>query len=495
MHSTPVPTKGTAKVTATPDPCAQYATTAASTQNSGPITVKIDPSCALTSQFATGMTQSDTSLGDPSSADSLAAVNNINALIKNTITYQDTPIMGWGLPDPWPDPSSSGPTDWSGLDKNLQETLSTGAIPVITLSEAPWWMKGVLEGKNKTQVLTAADEWTTQAYEARILDNKMPEWLQLVRSIAERYMVAPYNVRYFQVWNELKGYYDPTINNYDFTTSAGNPSGPNAEHGYTYMYNQVYATLMQVATSLHIPTQAIKVGGPYVFMDTWSSIQQSDPSDVVKAYGVFDQRPLDVLQYWLQHKVGAGFITIDGSVENRDTNKVKPDPFTAAQIYGDIVKWIRSLNNTQYPGATTLPIWLAEWFASPRVGTPNADYDNAVKAYAMINFIQAGGASALSWNNYGDGWTDEGLWVNPSYANGGEPLPWYSTFKAFHDDFAAGTKIYTTTVSNSAEVAALASPRKIMLVNKTATTLSVTVNAVAVPLSPYQVSIINNTGK
>ena len=235
---------------------------------------------------------------------------------------------------------------------------------MISLSEAPWWMKGQLRADGTTQLLTPADEWASIAYSSRVLDDKMSDWLLLVQSVATRYMAAPYNVRYFQVWNELKGYYDPKTNSYDYSDSPGDPSGPNAKHGYTYMYNLVYQALMQVARRLGIPSSAIEIGGPYVPMDTWSSTQQSAASNVTKTYGTFDQRPFDVVEYWLQHKDGAGFITVDGSNENDDLTEIT-DPFTAAEKFADIVHWLRSLDGKVYPGATTLPIWLAEWYAIP----------------------------------------------------------------------------------------------------------------------------------
>jgi hypothetical protein len=400
--------------------------------------------------------------------------------------------MGWGAPDPWPDPNSPGPTDWSGVDSRLQHTLSVGATPVLSLDEAPWWMKGVLQANGTTTPLTESQEWTDTAYSSRVMDNKMGDWLKLVQSVAERYMVAPYNVRDFQVWNELKGYYDPKINNYDFTTSPGDPSGPNAKHGYTYMYNQVYATLMKVATSLHIPTSQIKVGGPYVFMDVYASAsQQSNPSNVKESYGVFDQRDLDVIQYWLQHKVGAGFISFDASNESRD-GKILGNAFAAASIFADTIKWIRSLDPTLYPGSTTLPIWLAEWFASPGINGTNPDYDNAVKSYAMVQFIKAGGAVALAWGGSGDGTSDQGYWTPTTYAGGGQPLPWYDTVKALHANFSKGARLYATTVSNANSVGALATTGKILLINKTAAAVSLQVDGgAAITLTPYQVTVVN----
>src|SRR5436305_15031937 len=106
------------------------------------------------------------------------------------------------------------------------------------------------------------------------------------------------------------------------------------------MYKHLYSRLMQVATSLGIPTCTIQVGGPYVVMDTWSSKVQSNPSNMTKVYGAYDQRPLDVVQYWLQHPAGAGFIPVDGGNTNQDDVNIR-DPFTPCETSAHVTHWIR----------------------------------------------------------------------------------------------------------------------------------------------------------
>ncbi|GAC1407558.1 MAG: hypothetical protein NVSMB49_27580 [Ktedonobacteraceae bacterium] len=360
---------------------------------------------------------------------------------------------------------------------------------MITLCEAPWWMKGQLQPDGTTRLIARSEEWSDVAYDARVLDNKMDTWLHLVQRVVERYMVAPYHVRYFQIWNELKGYYNPLTNSDDYTISAGDPSGSNARHGYTYMYNQVYERIMQVARSLRIPMESVKVGGPYVVMDTWSSRKQSTPSAITKAYGTYDQRPLDVVRYWLQHKVGAAFITLDGSNLNKDQVNIT-DPFTASEKFADITRWIRSLDNHVYLGATSLPIWWAEWYASPYTSVTNDNYNNAVKSYALVKLLKAGGAVAFSWGGIGEGTVSGGIWT-PPLGRGVEPLPWFYSLKALKDDFPPGTQLYTTTVSSSRSIEALASATTIMLINKTAGRMTVILNGSIVFLSPYQVSVLS----
>ena len=179
---------------------------------------------------------------------------------------------------------------------------------------------------------------------------------------------------------------------------------------------------------------------------------------------------------------------MDSSNSNKDNVNIT-NPFTAAEKFADMVQWIRSLDSTVYPDAATLPIWWAEWYASPYTKTTDANYNNAIKSYAMIKLIKAGGAVALSWGGLGDGPPGTGLWTTTT-AGGGQPLPWYYSLKAFKDYFAPGTKLYRITVSIPESVEALASATKIMLVNKTAHSITVTVNGVAVSLSPYQVYLM-----
>lgn len=461
------------------------------TQQANQLLVTVNSSCLIgVSQYTPGMTHVDTTLIYPANATQEKVVSNVKALIKGTIKYQNTHIMGWGMPDPWPNPTDRAPTQWAALDLRMQLAVATGSQVVISLDEAPWWMKGELQDNGSTHPLTAAEEWASVTYRSRILDNKMDAWLRLVESVARRYMVPPYNARYFQVWNEMKGYSNPLINNYDYTDSPGNPKGPYATHGYTYMYNRVYQRLMDVARSLHIPTSSVMVGGPYVFVDLWSSKDKHNASDIVGPFGAADQRSLDTIQYWMQHKIGAGFITFDSSVEDRDTGKVLADPCASAEVFGYITSWIRSLDPAFYPGSRTLPIWLAEWFAGPRDGHYDPDHDDAVKTCAMIKFIKSGGAVALSWGGSDANSIDLGI-----YTTAGVPRPWYGTLKALTNDFLPGTPLYQANVSDPNSVVALASDRTIVLVNKTPQKLSAMVEQKPVSLGPYAVVVMNYTKK
>jgi hypothetical protein len=439
------------------------------------------------SQFVPAISHVDTTFNDSHTNNARGTLRAMTSLLKQAIPFQNTFIMAWGVPDPWPDPGQNEPGNWHVLDSRVKRIAQNGGIPVITLNEAPWWMKGHLEPDGSTRQLDRSEEWQEIAYQSRILDNKMDKWLHLVQRVAERYMVPPYNVRYFQVWNEMKGYYNCITNTYDYTTAAGDPSKSGATHGYTYMYNLVYQRLMQVATTLGISPAAVQIGGPYVVIDTWSSGQQSHPSLLTTAYGTYDQRPLDVIKYWLRHKTGAGFITLDGHNGNRDEVDIA-DPFKSANKFGDVLRWIRALDEKTYPGASTLPLWWAEIYTLPPNGADD-HYTNALKAYAMVQFIKAGGTACFFWGGTGNEHADHGLW---NIAADGQlhPLTWYYTYKALGEYFPPGTALYKTTNSTPESIETLASTHTIILINKSGAETVVSLNGHRVMLNPYQVSML-----
>lgn len=447
-----------------------------------PVTVTVDLASQIgTSQYENGVSLVDNSLLYPWGSNNSSAVNGALNLIKQGISFHNIHLMAWGSPDPWPDPNAAEPTVWGTMDRRVQAAVDSGAMPVITLCEAPWWMKGQLQGNGSTKLLTQADEWADIAYSSRVLDNKMDKWLLLVQRTAERYMVAPYNVRYFQVWNEYKGYYNPILNRYDYENSAGVPSGTNAKHGYTYMYNKVYERLKQVARSKGIPEGEIRVGGPYVVMDSFKDKNISHPSTVSGPWGVLDKRPLDSIAYWLQNKTGGEFIVVDGKNKNKDSVQIT-DQFTSMEKFAAVQNWVRN-----QPGGASLPLWWAEWYVLPYGTTETPQLKAALGAYATIQVILNRGSTTLLWGGSPQLWS-------ATTSGGGQPTPWYNAYKGFHDHFIKGTALYKTT-SSSSDIAVMASRAKTVLVNKSGSkTYTVNLNGTSVSVAPYAVVFANTPG-
>ena len=108
-----------------------------------------------------------------------------------------------------------------------------------------------------------------------------------------------------------------------------------------------------------------------------------------------------------------------------------------------------------------------------------------------MTLIKDGGAAALEWGGTGEGTKASGLWTATDHSNGGQALPWYSSYKAFKDYFGPGTTIYKNTTTSS-DFAILATADKTMLVNKTERKLSIQINqSINIELEPYQVKVVS----
>jgi hypothetical protein len=437
-----------------------------------------------TSQLMTGYSQIDNSLQYPWTGNSETAVDSALALLKPAIGAYNQFIMAWGAADPWP--TESDAPDLSSFTGQLNTIQAQGGELIVSLCEAPWWMKGQLQADGSTTLLTEADDFADIAYSSRVLDNMMSEWVSLVQTIAKTAMAPPYNVRRFQVWNELKGYYDPATNAWDYDDSAGDPSGPNATHGYTFFYNQTYAALKSTATGMGITASDVWVGGPYVVMESGQKASiMSNPSSVTGPWGVLDQRALDVVTYWLANKTGGEFVTVDGS-PNVSFGDNPTDDFTMGQKFADVDAWIRT-----QPGGASLPIFWAEWYDSPVTLPSTPEAFGALKGHALAEHVRGGSSVALIWGGLGiDGPSGvDGLYTPTTSADGGAPLPLMGAVQDFHTAFPPGTALVKATASNDS-VDVLASAAHTLLINETGHALTVSVNGTAATLAPYQVSLI-----
>jgi len=391
-----------------------------------------------TSQLTVGVTHVQHSLDSSGNTD---AVARGEALLSQSAVYQNQHIMGWGANNPEPSP---GVYDWGSLDSRVALMRRTGGTPVITLCCAPDWMKGGQAGQTDWSRLEVAP--TPEHY---------ADFAALAQQVARRYP----DVKQYQVWNELKGFWNSALNRWDY-------------EGYTALYNLVYDALKSV-------NPAIRIGGPYVVMDSWGCGPcMSNPSDISGPYGTLDQRPLDVITYWLTHKHGADFITVDASTQNWDGMDIV-DPLAAAQKFADILTWVRQ--------RTPLSVWFAEWYAP----ASNRTQQDAAMALSLVEMARTGGAVALSWGPQGDSTAPkpgdfDSLWGDTQSASGGEPFPFYYTQKAFHDFFGPGTTLYSASAS-SPDVAVLASARATLVVNMRADAITVGLGGENVKVAGYGV--------
>ena len=370
-------------------------------------TVTIDLSSPqMTSQFLLGATfiQLDNHLNNPREIQ----------LMANGLGYLNTFIYGWGTDNPEPAP---GQYDWSSLDQRVQIMSQAKTRMIISLCCAPDWMK------SDNNINTAPDP---QNY---------ADFAQLSQQVAQRYP----DVKYFQVWNELKGF-------------NGNTDG------YMQMYNMVYDAVKSVRPDALI-------GGPYIGMG---------PADI----------PNPVVTQWLNTRHGGNFVAVDGGF---DSSSPAQD-FSGAQFYTDFASWLRRQPN----GGATLPFGWAEWYPGTTTGWNDINHFNATMTNAMIYTLQSGASYALLWGVEGGvtGVYREGDGQQENLVDNGDPTPFYHSAQAFKDYFGPGTKIYKVTQSPP-DVTVLASLAKTMLVNHLNAAQTLNVNGKTVALTPYQVLVIN----
>jgi hypothetical protein len=381
------------------------------------------------------------------------AVARARVVLKDAAVFQNQHIMGWGAGNPEPSP---GQYDFGSLDARVALMRATGATPVITLCCAPDWMKGGSAGQTDWSKLAEAPS-----------PSHFADFAKLAATVAKRYP----DVRYFQVWNELKGFWRSGQHRYDY-------------EGYTELYNQVYDAIKAVRPDAQI-------GGPYAVMASWS--QHATPngpnarSTVGGKYGFIDKRPLDAIRYWLAHKHGADFITLDAGTDNQDGGS--SGAYTGAQKFADVAAWLRHLPATEYPGARTLPLWWAEWKVETAPQSGDLDYLTSVMASGLATTLRSGASVALIWGAQGDAkgiGNPEGVWTDTRSSSGGQPTPLAAVMRGLRTRFPAGTQFVRAT-SSSRQVEVLASSTNVMLISHADHPRTVVVRGTSFTLPRYGV--------
>jgi hypothetical protein len=261
------------------------------------------------------------------------------------------------------------------------------------------------------------------------------------------------------VWNELKGFYDAARNRWDY-------------EAYTDLYNQVYDALKSV-------NPGIQVGGPYVPMDSWSDARAaSHPSAVHGAWGVLDQRALDAIEHWLEHKHGADFVTVDGGTATRDRGLVT-DPFTAARKFAAVDAWLRA--------HTSLPIWWAEWYA-PTASSEERRMRPAVSTASILEMAASGAHVALAWGPESDGSVCGGcLWTDTRRADGGRPTPTATAFAALRPALAEAGPVRRAVASPAHAVLGFRLGDRCFVINRTPERVAASCAGSRRTLGPYAV--------
>jgi hypothetical protein len=309
--------------------------------------------------------------------------------------YQNQHIMAFGALNPEP---SSGQYNWESLDDRMAMIDETNGTHILTAAVAPDWMKGGQPGETDYSKVEVAP-----------LPEHFQDFADLIGTAVARYP----SIKYVQVWNELKGFYNDSKNRWDY-------------EGYTQMYNLVYQAVKSARAS-------VIVGGPYISIDSWAAETAGGyPSDVRGPWGIIDQRSLDVITYWLQNKVDADFVCVDGGSETRDAGLIT-DPVTSMQKFSTIVDWIQQ--------RTDLPVWWSEFYPrSADAVNPLSQEAAAIYLAGVAAFVEAGGATALMWSpEEDDSLPYSCLFSSTDVSSGGQASPLAPAWQWLQPRLAAGS--------------------------------------------------------
>ena len=289
-------------------------------------------------------------------------------------SFEDVAIMGWGPGNPEVSP---GIYKFTGIANQLSFVKATGGIPIITLCGAPDWMKGGQVG---------ATDWTQLGLPPQ------PQHFQDFANLSAAVAQAFPDVKYFNVWSELRGFWSSTTHSWDAAS-------------YTTLYNDVYQAVKAVR-----PDAA--VGGPYVSIHSEAGpapVRIPTPSG---PWGHLDAKSLAPVSFWITHNVGADFIAVDGRAFTQDAG-LTTDPLTSTQKYAAMDQWLTS--------QTHLPIVWMESHLLPDTTGYSDQQQASIRVGALLQMASSGASLGMQWNpEQLAGW-DEGLWTTAQILNGGQP--------------------------------------------------------------------------
>ncbi|SDF07794.1 GH39 family glycosyl hydrolase [Pseudonocardia oroxyli] len=316
------------------------------------------------------------------------------AILAKSGDWQNVHLMGFGTLNPEPSP---GDYDWSTLDRRMKLVQDAGAKTILTACCAPDWMKGGQAGQTDwDQLEKAPDPDQFQAY------------ADLVAQTVQRYP----QIEKVQVWNELKGFFHPEWNRWDY-------------EGYTDLYNRVYTAVKAVRPD-------VQVGGPYPVMISLTRDDTNASDELTGPWGALDQRVIDALDYWFANKVGADFLVVDGGTAVRE-GTISGRLDDAARKFVDVDRWLQSKSN--------LPIWWAEFYPDVPPGQ-DASATSQASAAATISavdaFARSGAAGALLWGPQEYDLQYAALWTDATEADGGQPTPLTPAWEWLVPRLAAG---------------------------------------------------------
>jgi len=439
-----------------------------------------------TSNFITGVTIVQDHFNGTTANNNQAKTHVLNS---SKIVNQHLMAFGAGNPEPSPDEYDyceierriGNGTGSSNNCAPVNGILKDAETIVLTACCSPDWMKGGPEGST---------EWEPREWlEKPPLRDHYEDYAELVAHLVSQPQFS--HIKYIQVWNEMKGFWinDP-VTGWDAVA-------------YTDLYNEIWAKVKVAGVR-----PDIKIGGPYVSLNSYACNSNLAPTHG-GAWGKLDRRDLATIEYWLDNKIDADFIVVDGPSRNNDGRPAGINQFEMTSKFTDFMVWLRNLD---HPDAQNLPVWWAEWYTVPESTSAQAPELNALMSTGLIKLVKSGVETALLWSPEGDQnglFTEESGFLNTTCTGADEErfirqlglysdtqttsvstTLFYQTQKHIRDYFSKGTTLIDIN-TNGSDIEVLASPDKMLLVNQKNSDQNITIQGSTFSLTPYQVKLVN----
>lgn len=465
---------------------AMYALRAQNASLQADVTVTVDTSAAKVSNFHTAVSHvstNDLAYGNPTArARAIAA-------IAPALEFHRVSAHSYGTNDPWVWDGTGArptePTNWVHLDDYMAMIATTKGAPIIGFGNWPWHCKGRWDGK-ATIPLTFADQLSD---DGRPITEKLPDILHFIGRACERYMAAPYNVRYWQLGSwEFHGFERDRKGGFDLWGYDAYPgTRGQADMGMAYLHNQVAAKIIATAASLGMARGDIKIIANYPPL-TGRGVNSSESVPVGhplrdRPWGSANKAPIAALLGMLPLLTPGSFDywSYDITSRNKDGVARTPDDWINSQRFTDIGEYINS--EVARLGFGGVPFIVSEWYNKPQAdpGPNQQQLRAALHADALRRFVLLGASMAITWSTVGranepGNEAEAGLHSSAATATGGQPQAALTVLQAFRDHFGPGAKVYPLVVSDS-RVDGLANvdSDSLLLYNKTANPLKVAV--------------------
>lgn len=468
------------------------------------IVLTVNSSPLITSAYLTGVTHMAS--GDLLTGNATAKARAQASLATAMHFHRVSACDSFGTVGPWlwdgTGTRPAEPNSWTSLDNNMNMVVQMSGTPVIGWGNWPWFLKGDWNGTTTTDNV-AADQFTET--KGRPYTERMNDILLLVQRTVERYAVAPYNVKHWQLgpW-EFHGFFlgrDGTFFSlgYDNLPGAANE----ASMGMAYLHNQVAARIISTMTALGIARNLYKIITNYTPTRSYGSASPSfwytAPHPLRdQVWGSADKRFVDAL---ILHVAALDSTLFD--VWTWDINSctfdgvVMTDDWTAQQKMTDFANYFISQIGL------TKAAWISEYYPKPvtdaGTGPTAQQYYAAIYADGHIRMIKLGIQAALMWSTAGRAMLPSTAGVVPDAApftpvnvsTGGVTQPVFDVMKTLNDYFSAGTAIYDHTVVSGTGISAIFSATKGYLINHSASPKTVAVGGVVYSLAGYERKVID----